>query len=81
MGYVCGFTKKRIKPRDPRLGWRSGGREGRFRDLYVSLFRAWHILPSDLARQDPRLLLNVLVDDEPELPENMSPYMKMFYGF
>lgn len=81
MGYVCGRAKKRIKPRDPRLGRRGGSGKGRFRDLYASLFKTWHILPSELARQDPRLLLDALGDDEPELPENMSPYMKMFYGF
>ncbi len=80
MGYVCGRAKKRIKPRDPRLGRRGTARGGRFRDLYASLFKAWHILPSELARQDPRLLLDALGDDEPELPENMSAHMKMFYG-
>lgn len=82
MGYVHGSAKKRVRqPRDKRLGHRGNKGGGRFRELYAALFRSAHILPGDLARQEPRLLMDALGgDDEPELPENMDAHLKMFYG-
>lgn len=43
-----------------------------------------YILPGELARQDPRLLVEMLYeDDEPELPpaDRMTDYQRMFYGY
>ncbi|MFR1847423.1 MAG: hypothetical protein ACLU4H_11845 [Hominilimicola sp.] len=38
------------------------------------------ILPNDLAKQDPRLLLAVIIEDEEEEYTGNDPYLKMFYG-
>lgn len=39
------------------------------------------ILPNDLAKQDPRLLLAIISeDDEEEEYTGNDPYLKMFYG-
>lgn len=78
MGDVSQRNKKRVTPRG---GSSSGGKYSKFRELYAVLWRSNGVLPSELAKQDPRLLFCMLdTDNEPELPENMSPYLKMFYG-
>lgn len=51
--------------------------------MYALLWQKCGMLPDRLAKQNPRLLFDML--DEPEeeeiKPEEMNPHLRMFYGF
>ena len=73
MGILYGgnFSKKRV----------GSGAGGSFRDLYGVLFRAMHIMPDVLARQNPCILFRALdYEDEPSYEQEENEYIKMFYG-
>lgn len=44
------------------------------------MFKSFHILPSDVAKQDPRILMQMLNDDNEEEYAGNDPYLNMFYG-
>lgn len=76
LGLVCGRidSKKRLSRRTESSG-------GSLSDLYGIFLKKWGILPSELARQDPKLLFMALdtmnsSKDELQIP----PGMEFFYG-
>lgn len=71
MDDFTGKTRKACRSRQPK---------GRLSDLYGTMLKYHGILPNDLAKQDPRLLLAVIIEDEEEEYTGNDPYLKMFYG-
>lgn len=72
-----GKPKKRIKPSCPAQP---------LRGLYPALFKSGGILPGELARQSPFILLPMIdaLSEEEEPPEeldgHLSGHLRMFYG-
>lgn len=68
------LREKRGKPARGRAG-------GKLSDLYGVMFKNYRILPSEIAKQDPKLLFCMLDDlGEDEEYGGDDPYLKMFYG-
>lgn len=74
------FGKKRGKPDGG-----SGGGDGKLSDLYVTMFKYRGILPDELGRQDPRVLLDMLDTLNGGVSDNYtdnydSPYIRAVFG-
>ena len=60
-------------------GGGTSANDTRLRDVYKALFEAWGILPSAVAAQDPKLLLQMFIQSE-DNPDGISPGLGVLYG-
>lgn len=75
VGLLCRCIKRKKRVKTAAVS--KGG--GRLRDLYKVFFENFHILPSEVAKQPPFILFEMLdtaEDEEEEIPDNL----KWFYG-
>ena len=57
-----------------------GDKNAMLRSIYSSVFRAWGILPSELARQNPEQLLYVLQNTDNDVTKDIPKNSQIFYG-
>lgn len=75
--YYKDYGKKRV------TSGKGGG--GSLTDIYVQMFKYYHLLPDEVGRQDPKLLFELIYGLDESGTSNQesysSPYLRAVYGY
>lgn len=56
------------------------GRGGTLREIYTLLFECHHLLPDEIGRQNPWVMMKLLDSIGNDTEEEYNDHLKMFYG-